>query len=77
MRSAREATSSGAGAATYLEIDCPHMVNKGMWFERGFDAWHWVPLSDVVDLVAPFKRPVYQQVAEAFATHARPAPSDR
>lgn len=33
---------SGAGAATYLEIDCPHMVNKGMWFERGFDAWHWV-----------------------------------
>jgi len=37
-----------------------------------FDAWRWVPLSDVVDLIVPFKRPVYRQVAEAFAAHARP-----
>lgn len=41
-----------------------------------FDAWRWVPLADVVDLVVPFKRPVYQQVAEAFAAHARPYTSN-
>lgn len=41
-----------------------------------FDAWRWVPLSDVVDLIVPFKRPVYRQVVEAFAAHTCPAPSN-
>ena len=33
---------SGAGADTFLQIDCPHMVKQGMYYERGFKAWHWV-----------------------------------
>jgi putative (di)nucleoside polyphosphate hydrolase len=32
-----------------------------------FDAWRWVPLADAPALVVPFKRPLYQRVAEAFA----------
>jgi putative (di)nucleoside polyphosphate hydrolase len=32
-----------------------------------FSRWRWVPLAEAVALVVPFKRPVYQAVAEAFA----------
>ena len=31
-----------AGVATHLEIDCPHMVQLGSFFERGFHSWNWV-----------------------------------
>jgi len=31
-----------AGAHTHLETDCPHMVNLGSFFERGFQSWNWV-----------------------------------
>jgi putative (di)nucleoside polyphosphate hydrolase len=37
-----------------------------------FEAWRWVPLADLVDLIVPFKRSVYRQVAEAFAPYAVP-----
>ena len=33
---------SNSGADTFLEIDCPHMVKQGNWYERGFGAWRWV-----------------------------------
>ncbi len=32
---------SDAGVDTFLEIDCPHMVKQGHFFERGFRAWRW------------------------------------
>ncbi len=32
-----------------------------------FDAWQWVALETLPDLVVPFKREVYRQVAEEFA----------
>ncbi|MEZ5938874.1 MAG: RNA pyrophosphohydrolase [Hyphomonadaceae bacterium] len=31
-----------------------------------FDAWRWAPLADTPSLVIPFKRPVYEQVAQRF-----------
>ena len=34
--------------------------------EREFDAWQWVPLVSLPDLVVPFKRPVYEAVVEEF-----------
>jgi putative (di)nucleoside polyphosphate hydrolase len=37
-----------------------------------FTEWRWVPLSEVVDLIVPFKRDVYVKVAEAFAPFAKP-----
>lgn len=39
----------------------------GSTFAAEFDGWKWVALDQAVDLVVPFKRPVYQQVAAAFA----------
>lgn len=32
-----------------------------------FDAWRWERLDTVADLIIPFKRSVYEQVAAAFA----------
>lgn len=32
-----------------------------------FDAWRWARLSELPDLIIPFKRPVYERVVEAFA----------
>ncbi len=32
-----------------------------------FDAWRWAPLDDTPALIVPFKRPVYESVASAFA----------
>lgn len=31
-----------------------------------FDAWRWVPMADLPDLVVPFKREVYTAVVAAF-----------
>ncbi|MCB1548288.1 MAG: RNA pyrophosphohydrolase [Hyphomicrobiaceae bacterium] len=36
-----------------------------------FDAWQWVQVSDLVDLVVPFKRDVYAKVVAEFASLAR------
>ncbi len=38
-----------------------------------FDAWRWAPIDDLVDLIIPFKRPVYEKVVETFAHLAAPA----
>ena len=35
-----------------------------------FDAWRWERLDRVADLVVPFRRAVYQQVASSFAPFA-------
>ena len=39
-----------------------------------FDAWRWAPIDDLVDLIIPFKRPVYEKVVHTFAHLAAPAP---
>ena len=36
-----------------------------------FDAWRWEDLSRVGDLVVPFRRQVYREVARSFAKFAR------
>jgi putative (di)nucleoside polyphosphate hydrolase len=38
-----------------------------------FDAWRWVPLPELEELIVPFKRGVYRQVAAAFAAYAKTA----
>ena len=35
-----------------------------------FDAFKWVPLEDTPQMIIPWKRPVYEQVADAFARFA-------
>jgi putative (di)nucleoside polyphosphate hydrolase len=36
-----------------------------------FANWRWGRLDEAVELVIPFKRPVYEEVARRFAGHAR------
>ncbi|RBP10541.1 putative (di)nucleoside polyphosphate hydrolase [Roseiarcus fermentans] len=38
-----------------------------------FDDWRWERFGALPDVVVPFKRPVYEAVAAAFAPLARPA----
>jgi putative (di)nucleoside polyphosphate hydrolase len=42
--------------------------------EPEFDLWRWGYLSEAPQLIVPFKRPAYEQVARAFATFAAAAP---
>jgi putative (di)nucleoside polyphosphate hydrolase len=35
--------------------------------EQEFDDWAWRPLADCPDMVIPFKKPIYQQLAAGFA----------
>ena len=35
-----------------------------------FSAWRWARLGELPGLIVPFKRPVYEAVAEAFAKYA-------
>ncbi|MEL8056841.1 MAG: RNA pyrophosphohydrolase [Pseudomonadota bacterium] len=37
-----------------------------------FDAWRWARLGEIPDLIVPFKRPVYQEVAERFVPWTEP-----
>lgn len=39
-----------------------------------FDAWRWERLERIPALVVPYKRPVYERIATAFAAFAAPAP---
>ena len=35
-----------------------------------FDAWRWAPLAELPGLAAPFKRPIYEALAQSFARFA-------
>ena len=37
-----------------------------------FDAWRWAKLDEVPDLIVPFKRPVYEEVAQRFSRWSEP-----
>lgn len=47
------------------EIDV--LAPGGGAFEAEFSDWRWVDLQQVPDLIVPFKRPVYEQVADMFS----------
>ncbi len=50
------------GDESEIRLDQHHSIE--------FDAWRWAPLAGAPDLVIPFKREVYLQVAAAFAPFA-------
>ena len=35
--------------------------------KQEFDAWRWATMAEVMQLIVPFKRPVYEQVTQAFS----------
>ncbi len=45
-----------------IRLDPP----PGLGLEKEFDAWRWAPMDEVLDLIVPFKRGVYEQVIAAF-----------
>jgi putative (di)nucleoside polyphosphate hydrolase len=53
------------------EIDVQHPAEGRHKAE--FSAWRWERLERVPQLIVPFKRKVYEQVAAAFARFAQPA----
>jgi putative (di)nucleoside polyphosphate hydrolase len=34
--------------------------------KQEFDQWRWAKMSEVVDLIVPFKKPVYEKIIAAF-----------
>jgi len=51
------------------EID---VENPAGGHEPEFAAWRWEPLANLPGLIIPFKRPVYERVAQEFARFAQP-----
>lgn len=48
-------------------------INLAAHHQIEFDAWRWGALSEAVDIVVPFKREAYAEVARAFAAFAKSA----
>ena len=40
--------------------------------KQEFDQWRWAKMSEVVDLIVPFKKPVYEKVIAAFRHLGQP-----
>ncbi len=43
------------------------LINEHEPEHAEFTAWRWVPLAEVPDLTAPFRRPIYARVTAFFA----------
>jgi putative (di)nucleoside polyphosphate hydrolase len=56
-----------AGPESEIDIAAPAGGHKAE-----FDAWRWAALDETPALIIPFKRPVYEAVADLFAPFAKP-----
>ena len=50
-----------------------NVLNPAGGHKAEFDAWRWARLDETPDLIIPFKRDVYREVAVLFAPFAKPA----
>lgn len=50
----------------FMGRDCDINIQT---YQPEFRSWQWAPHGRLVDLVIPFKRPLYQDVIAAFAAH--------
>jgi putative (di)nucleoside polyphosphate hydrolase len=50
------------------EIDVVHPAGG---YQPEFTAWRWAPVTDLPDLVVPFKRQIYERVVKDFAKFAK------
>jgi putative (di)nucleoside polyphosphate hydrolase len=57
-------------AVRFLGTDCD--VNLKHHKPQEFDAFRWVDIDELPDLIVPFKRGVYEQVVKAFRHLAQP-----
>jgi len=58
-------------AVRFLGQDAEINITPAEPHQVEFDAWRWVALSELEELIVPFKREVYRQVMAAFAPYAR------
>jgi len=56
------------GPESEIDVDRP----AGGHHAAEFDDWRWEPIRNLPEVVVPFKRPVYEAVAAAFAPLAQP-----
>jgi len=40
--------------------------------KQEFDQWRWAGMSEIVDLIVPFKKPVYEKIVAAFRHLGQP-----
>jgi putative (di)nucleoside polyphosphate hydrolase len=40
--------------------------------KQEFDQWRWAKMDEMIDLIVPFKKPVYEQVTAAFRHLGQP-----
>jgi putative (di)nucleoside polyphosphate hydrolase len=52
--------------------DCEVNITPADGHEIEFDAWRWAPVSDLVELIVPFKRDVYRAVITELGPLATP-----
>ncbi len=60
-------------AYRFLGSDSEVTIEPPPGLEAEFVAWRWAPVSELLDLIVPFKRDVYRAVLAEFAPLARPA----
>lgn len=59
-------------AARFLGEDSEIDISTPVGGKAEFDAWEWIPLEETVHRIVAFKRPIYEEVARAFADIAAP-----
>jgi len=59
-------------AYRFIGSDSEINIEPPPGLEREFAEWRWTPVSDLLDLIVPFKRDVYREVIAEFAPLARP-----
>lgn len=59
-------------AMRFLGSDSEVNIRPPEGLEAEFDTWAWVSAAELLDLIVPFKRPVYEVVLGEFAALTRP-----
>ena len=59
-------------AVRFLGPDSEINITPAQGHQIEFVAWRWVPVSELVEIIVPFKRDVYRRVVKEFAPYTRP-----
>lgn len=64
-------------AVRFLGSDSEINILPAAGHQPEFDDWRWAPVTEVVELIVPFKRDVYRRLLEALSPFAAPLRSGR
>lgn len=57
-------------AVRFTGVDSEIDISPQCGHDAEFEAWRWIPLQDLTDMIVPFKRAVYAQVVRDFSALA-------